>query len=558
MKYLTALILLLIAGCTSLSDTDYAAADLAAGAEVVPADVDYHLLMAEIALQRSENGVAATEYVAAALAGDDPEVAARAARIAFAYGTPEEGLKAARRWAALEPEAREPRALLIRLYLDQSRVAPAVDHMAFLYEVAPTDERPFSLLLPVVSDAADPAAAMEAVETLAARHQDDPSAWYAIGSLSLQNGKLDRALEASLKAAELDPQWPQAVSLHARALAASGRPDEALAWLDQQPGADSAALRMERAILLMAAERTEEARRLLQSVVEDEPGNAMALRALGYLEFSEGNLEAARRHFLALMATGRFPDDAVFYLGSIAEQEGDAHEAIRMYSRVAGGQHMVTAQVRLALLMYRLGRPQLALQHLEEFARLNPQADVELSTARAELLARMGDNDAALEAYDELISAHPEADEALYARALLFERLDRVDEALADMRELLRRRPDDPTFLNALGYTLADRTERYEEAYELVRRAYEQAPDSPAVVDSMGWVLFRLGRNEEALEYLRRAWELERDPEIAAHLGEVLWATGRMDEARDVWTDAIVDFPESDVLRETMRRLDPS
>ncbi|MFN2166353.1 MAG: tetratricopeptide repeat protein, partial [Anaerolineae bacterium] len=277
-----------------------------------------------------------------------------------------------------------------------------------------------------------------------------------------------------------------------------------------------------------------------------------------YLEFSEGNMDDARRHFMALMATGRFPDDAVFYLGSIAEQEGDLHEAVRMYSRVSGGQHLVTAQVRLALLMYRMGRPQLALQHLEEFGRLNPRAEVELSTARAELLARMGDTDAALQAYDELIAAHPEADEALYARALLYERLDRVDEALADMRELLRRRPDDPTFLNALGYTLADRTERYDEAYDLVRRAYEQAPDSPAVVDSMGWVLFRLGRHEEALEYLRRAWDLERDPEIAAHLGEVLWDMGRADEARDVWTDAIVDFPDSEVLRETMRRLDPS
>ncbi|MEJ2514074.1 MAG: tetratricopeptide repeat protein [Gammaproteobacteria bacterium] len=558
MKYFTLLIVLLAAGCASVTDTDYAAADLAAGAESVPADVDYHLLMAEIALQRNENGVAATEYLAAALAGDDLEVAARAARVAFAYGTPEEGLKAARRWAALDPDAREPRALLVRLYLDQSRVGPAVDHMAFLYDAAPTDERPFSLLLPVVSDSADPAAALEAVETLAARHPADPSAWYAVGSLSLREGNLDRALEASLKAAELDPDWPQAASLHARALAADGRSGEALAWLDQRPDADSPALRLERAILLMAADRTDEARRLLESLVTEEPGNAVARRALGYLEFSEGNMDDARRHFMALMATGRFPDDAVFYLGSIAEQEGDLHEAVRMYSRVSGGQHLVTAQVRLALLMYRMGRPQLALQHLEEFGRLNPRAEVELSTARAELLARMGDTDAALQAYDELIAAHPEADEALYARALLYERLDRVDEALADMRELLRRRPDDPTFLNALGYTLADRTERYDEAYDLVRRAYEQAPDSPAVVDSMGWVLFRLGRHEEALEYLRRAWDLERDPEIAAHLGEVLWDMGRADEARDVWTDAIVDFPDSEVLRETMRRLDPS
>ncbi len=557
MKYLIPFLILLVAGCASAPPADRVADDLEAGARTVPGDADYLLLMGEIAIQRNQTEVAARAYLDAALASDDPEVAGRAARVVFAYGSTQQALSAARRWAALAPEAPEPRDLLARLYLREGDVEGAVAHLESLLVLAPRKERPLLALLPILGDATDPQVAIEAMQAVADRRPDDASGWYALGALALRTGDTERALEASERAVGLDAGWPEAASLHARALAADDRPDEALAYLAARPDADTAEMRLERGILLFSAERIDEARQVLESVVGDEPGNAPALRALGYLEYFEGNLDAARTRFTALLATGRYADDATFYLGSIAEQEGDAEEAARMFSQVTGGEHFVTSQVRLALLMFQFGYPEIGIEHLEELARLNPGHEVELSSARAELLMRMDQPDRALEVYDELLARHPESDDALYARALLYERLDRVDDAIADLESVLSRQPDDPTALNALGYTLADRTDRYDEAYELIRRAYEQVPDSPAVVDSMGWVLFRLGRYDEARVHLLRAWELQRDPEIAAHLGEVLWAMGRIDEARDVWTDAIVDFPEDPVLRETMGRLDP-
>src|SRR5690606_32514158 len=102
-----------------------------------------------------------------------------------------------------------------------------------------------------------------------------------------------------------------------------------------------------------------------------------------------------------------------------------------------------------------------------------------------------------------------------------------------------------------------DMTDRHEEAYPLIRRALELEPDDPAILDSMGWVLFKLGRAAEALPYVERSWDLQRDPEIAAHLGEILWSLGRTEAARDVWLDAIVEFPGSEILLDTMGRLDP-
>lgn len=557
MKYLIPLFLLLAAGCATTPPADRVAADLEAGARSVPGDVDYLLLMGEIAIQRNQNEVAARAYLDAALASDDPEVAARATRVVFTYGTTEQALAAARRWAALAPEAAEPRNLLARLYLRLGDVDGVVAHLDGLLAMSPREERPLLDLLPILADASDPKVALQAMEAVAESRPEEASGWYAVGALALRAGETATALEASERAVSLDPEWSEAASLHARALAADDRTDEALAYLAARPDADTPQMRFERGILLFSAERTDEARQVLEALVDDEPGNAAALRALGYLEYFDGNFEAARTRFMALLATGRYADDAMFYLGSIAEQEGDLEEAARMFSQVAGGENFVTAQVRLALLMFQFGHPEVGIEHLEDLAQLNPAYEVELSSARAELWMRMDQPDKALEVYDEILARHPESDDALYARALLYERLDRVDDAIADLEKVLARQPDDPTALNALGYTLADRTDRYQEAYDLIRRAYEQVPDSAAVIDSMGWVLFRLGRYEEARGHLERAWELQRDPEIAAHLGEVLWAMGRIDEARDIWTDAIVDFPDDPVLRETMGRLDP-
>jgi tetratricopeptide (TPR) repeat protein len=522
-----------------------------------PGEAGYHLLMAEIALQRNQPEIAATEYLRAARASDDPDVAARATRVTNAFGTRDEGIEAALRWAELAPQAADARRFLVRLYLQQSAVDQVIPQLVFLRGVAEEAERPFLELLPLVADAHDRAAALAAMEAVAAGEPNEPSAAYAVAYLALRAGDTARAGLEAARALELDPQWTDAAVLYARVIAADGRPEEALAWLDARPEAGDAELMLERAVMLMAAERGDEARELLEQLLQDTPGDPDALRALAYLDYFEGEFEAARESFMALLASGRHQNDALFYLGGIAEQQGEIEEAARLYSRVAGGDNLAAAQVRLALVMFRMGRPELAIDHLTVFARRNPGASVELHLARAELLLRLDRPDEALEAYAEVLERYPEEADARYSRAMVYERLGRVDDALADFRYLVDKDPEDPLALNALGYTLTDRTDRHEEAYPLIRRALELDPENPAILDSMGWVLHRLGRSAEALPYIERSWALERDPEIAAHLGEVLWTLGRVDEAREVWIEAIVEFPGSQILLDTMGRLDP-
>lgn len=556
MKPLIPIVLALLAGCAAPApeavDPDSRAPEIGE-----PGEANYHLLMAEIAMRRDRPALAATEYLRAARTSEDPELAERAARVTAAYGTPEEALAAAQHWIALLPDALVARRFLARAYLQSDEPGRAIPEIARLRAAAGDVERPFLALLPLATAAEDREAARAAMAAVVADYPGDASGAYAHAYLALRAGDAALAAAEADRALGLDQGWMEAVVLRARAMAADGGVEEALEWLASRPEAASRELQLERALLLMTAERDDEARRVLKRILVATPADADALRALGYLEYFAGRAEAAREAFMMLLSSGRHTDDAAFYLGGIAEQAGELEEAVRLYASVNGGEHLVTAQVRLALLMFRMGRPELAVRHLEVFAQGHPETALELGMARAELLQRLGQPDEALAAYDALLQRYPDRLVLLYSRGMLRLQAEGVESALEDFERMVALQPDDPTALNALGFTLADLTERHEEAHALIRRALEIEPDSPAILDSMGWVLFRLGRPAEGLPYIQRSWELQRDPEIAAHLGELLWSLGRIDEARDIWLEAIVEFPDSRILLDTMGRLDP-
>ncbi|MEM7283193.1 MAG: tetratricopeptide repeat protein, partial [Pseudomonadota bacterium] len=246
-----------------------------------------------------------------------------------------------------------------------------------------------------------------------------------------------------------------------------------------------------------------------------------------------------------------------FYLGSVAELQEDFEKALPFYVRVQTGTYATAAQVRVAHILAELGRLDAALAHLERRRDAFPDEDVALSEAEASILSDSGRIRDALKAYDEAIKRHPDSRSLRFSRSFLLERENRVSEALAELTMLLEEQPDDPVALNALGYTLADRTDEYQRAFEYISRALEQIPNDAAIIDSMGWVHYRLGNNEEALKYLRQAYDLTQDPEVAAHLGEVLWVQGEVEEAQSIWEQALLDHPDHEKLRDTIQRFLP-
>ena len=132
-----------------------------------------------------------------------------------------------------------------------------------------------------------------------------------------------------------------------------------------------------------------------------------------------------------------------------------------------------------------------------------------------------------------------------------------MKESVSVLESLLKERDDDPTLLNALGYTLADHGIDLSHAESLIRKSLTIMPDNPAILDSMGWVRYKRGDAKGAIDYLKRSYQLAHDPEIAAHWAEALWKTGAQQEARAVLATALARHPDSETLKKTIARLAP-
>ena len=250
-------------------------------------------------------------------------------------------------------------------------------------------------------------------------------------------------------------------------------------------------------------------------------------------------------------------DEAHFYLAQIAESREQHEEAIEHYRAIENGANYFTAQLRLAIVMSSSGAIDEALKFLSNVVVEDEEQGFHLVRARGEMLTEHDRLDEAMQTYDAALADGAYNTELVYTRAMLAEKMGRIDVLESNLRRIIEEEPDNAQALNALGYTLADRTERYDEALELITQALELGPDDFYILDSMGWVLYRLGRLEEAVEFLEKAREIRGDPEVAAHLGEVLWVMGDREAARDVWDSALKDTPNDKKLLDVIERLTP-
>ena len=246
--------------------------------------------------------------------------------------------------------------------------------------------------------------------------------------------------------------------------------------------------------------------------------------------------------------------EAHYYLGGIAERRSDTAVALQAYSQAGEGYEFIPAQARIASILVNEGRWEDARVRLENLRVQKPEHRQQLILIEAQLLADRGLDQEVFEFLDSIIVQEPQNVDLLYYRAMTGQRFGHLDILEADLRKVIELDPDNADALNALGYTLTDQTDRHDEALELIERALTIKPDEAAFIDSLGWVQYRLNNYEKALTYLRQAFQLFRNDEIAAHLGEVLWMVGDRTEANQVWEDALKLTPDSEILKNVIQR----
>lgn len=515
----------------------------------------YELLVAEIALQRGDLLLAADNYLRAAWDTRDPRVVKRAVRIAVFARDNEKALEGAELWVELAPADLEARQSLAALLIHLGRASEAVPHLDYILSASPDSGQGFQVIINLLSRDADKAQAMALLEELVARHRDDPNALFAHAQMAFLLGRRDASLASVNELLARKPGWARALVLKSNILRHEGKVSEALDAYAQAVAAEpnDAGLRLSYAKFLVEERRFAAARTEFEALARQLPGNAEITFALGLLAMQLGDLSAAEREFRNLLSGGHH-DEAAYALAQIAESRQDYEEAQRWYAAVEGP-NAFEARLRLGMILARTEGLAAGRAYLHSLREEFPDEQPRLYLAEGEMLRELEHYAEAVHVLTTGLRLAPDHPDLLYARAMAAESLDRLDMLEQDLRRILAVDPENAQALNALGYTLADRTDRYEEALGYISKALAQYPDDPAINDSMGWVMFRLGRYDEAETYLRKAADTLYDPEIAAHLGELYWVTGRREQARQVWNEGLQRSPGNRVLLQVIERL---
>lgn len=533
-----------------------AALPAAAAREGCPrGDADALSIGAERALARGDWPESARRYACAAKSSSDVAIAERATRSAWDNAQLHRAVESARRWLELAPTDEVARRYLatglLRLYDEDA----AADQFAKLLDTSYADRaRGYLVLLGILSAEGNTTGAARVMDRLAAADPEVPEAQFAAGMLWQRAENGDKAIAAVDRALALKPDWPQAEYARLRTLAAQGRRAEALEASARLAQTGDPLMRLSHAWQLLSADRRDEAVALFEELRRGGAAVASeAALALASIALDEKRLDDADR---LIKEADRDPEQAQsarWMRARLAEERGEKAEAIRLYQSIDTGPRAIASQLRTYRLLREQGSPELAEMLLDDFQGASPADTADIVSGVAAILVDEGKGDDAIALLDRALLLLPD-DGLLLARGFLLERIDRVPEAVADMREVAGRRPNDPMTLNALGYTLVDRTKSVAEGAALIERAIAAKPDSYAIQDSMGWALVQSGRLAEGKAWLDRAWDLSEDPEVAAHLGETLWRMGKPEDARKIWDQALADNPDSPPLKRAIER----
>ena len=524
-----------------------------------PFDEDslYQILVADVALTRGQFKTALENYLVQARKTRDAGIIRLTNSIAAHQGDAGAMLESAQLWVEVEPNETDAHRAALQAYAVYKRPFEALEQASWLYRnnndleaflaVTAIDEGNKQALIPRL---------MEAYRALPLEPHQQAAAELAVAILFRELGDLDSAVATSQYFLTLVPDNQRGLLLLAQLLHQQNKVTEASTLLadalQRQP--EDRNLRLQYARFLTLLDRPQailQFELLREQNADDQQINFL----LGLLYLNQGDQELATTLFQQASRDPSIRADAQYHLATIAEHNGDVNAALQHYQQVAFGRNYLAAASRATILLAQSHGIDQARAYLQSLRRQQPNQASELIQLESNLLVSNNQSDQAINLLSSGLQANPTDAKLLYARSMVAELQNNFALAEQDLRALLAQDADNPTALNALGYTMILHTDRSEEAYRLIKRAYLLNPGDPAIIDSMGWVLFVMGKAEEALPFLQKAMAILPDPEIAAHLGEVQWFLGNRQAALQTWQRGLAQSPNHPTITSTMQRL---
>lgn len=530
-------VLVMMAGCASLNTIPATSKKEAA----TPASYTYadsalgDLLIAEVSLQRDLFPLALDYYQRHAQHSQSPAISEQSTLLALHLGKADMALNEAHHWLKQTPNnaTAHEAAALAHIMLEQ--VEQATEQIDLLLQLEP--EHGLTSLLTHSQGIGEQHTALlvAALASLADKHPQQGTLWYAKALKQQDDQQPKSALKSLNKALRITPEHVEAQLLKARLLFDTHRRRAALRYSNKQSQLHPSELRLQaqHIRLLIEAGKEKNAQRALTTLATHHPNEQELRLALAIFAMEQGLSQTARQALEQLLTEGYRQDDIRLYLGHNAEQAQDYETALFYYQKTQSREANLKAGFQAARLYHLQKNYEASETTFHELRQKYPEHALDLYLAEADLW-RPDSPKAALAILHSALQHYPDNSDLLYFHALMAEQNDDIPQAERDLRLILQHDPLNAAALNALGYILTDRTDRHEEAYIYIKDALQLEPDNPAILDSKGWVLFHLGRNEEALHYLQRSYEAMKDDEVAAHLIKVLQALGLEAEAESI------------------------
>jgi len=517
----------------------------------------YALLVAEMAGQRQLYDLALGNYLLEAHRTQDPGVTARATYIAQYIGADQAALDAATLWVKLDALNPEAHLALSQELVKAARFSESVLHIQKALDLTPDLNVSFIAVQGNQLTEGSRELWLENLHPLTTTYKDNLSLLFSVASLHQQQNNLQVALETIDQLLAQNPNYYPAWTSKARIQASQGDTQGALSSvaeaLKQFP--DDKSLTILKARLLIKEKDIAAARDTFLSLAQQSPRDAHVLLPLALTHLELNELDMAKVALQKLLNLHEMENEAHYYLGRIAQQEENYVSALNHYLAMTGGREFLAAQNGAVKMYLELQRFDEALAHVKKLREMDSSHRQAYFLMEVELLNRTGRYEESISVLNDALAAYADDTDLRYSRAMVSEKLGNIDQLEADLGYIIDKDPNNATALNALGYTLADRTARLDEALKLINKARDIAPSDPAITDSLGWVYYRMGRLQEALKLLQEAYAAFPDPEVAAHLGEVLWALDQKQLAKEIWQEGLQKQPDSQIIHNTLKRL---
>lgn len=518
----------------------------------------YALLVAEMAGQRQLYDVALGNYLLESHRTQDPGVTARATQIAQFIGADQAALDAATLWVKLDENNPLAQQALSSELVKAARFSESALHLQKALDLDPLLNVNFISLQGTDMTEGSRELWLESLTPLTSRYKDNQALLFNIASLHQQQKNFDQALQICNTLLKEHPDFYPAWSLKARLQATQENFGEAIKTVNTalKQFKDDKSFYLLKARLLIKNKDIKQASKTFDQLHKQHPHDAHILLPLALTQLELKDYSGAKLSLQKLLNLHQMQNEAHYYLGRIEQYNANDQAALNHYLAMKGGREYLAAQGAIINIYMSQGGSQQALQHVQQQRTLDHENQQAYFLMEVDILNRSGQYDASLVVLNSALKAYQDSTELRYSRAMVAEKLGKLDQLEVDLSHIINLEPDNATALNALGYTLADRTSRLDEALKLIEKALKIAPKDPAILDSLGWVYYRMGKLKDALVLLEQAFELFPDAEVAAHLGEVLWALEDRAQAKAVWRKALEQSPDSDILKNTLLRLE--